>query len=50
MANKIGSLLAHSAALGAVTACFISDELDFIKTMLVAIFAEIMAIYFNTNK
>lgn len=51
MANKIGSFMAHLAACGIMfSGCWVHDDLGFIQTILFAIFAELMAIYFNTNK
>lgn len=50
MANKIGSFMAHAAACGVMIAGFVFNETDFTKAMLLAIFIEIMAIYFNTSK
>ena len=51
MANKIGSFLANLAAFGIMfSGHWASCELEFIETMLGAIFFELVAIYFNTNK
>lgn len=44
-------MLAHFAACGIMfSGCWANDELGFIETILSAIFAELMAIYFNTNE
>ena len=50
MINKIGAFIAHLAACGVAIAGCCFNEVDFIKTIALAIFAETMAIYFNTAK